>query len=152
MNRPARKRILVTCLGLVVCFTGLSARLLYVQVSRHEHYLELGRRAHETRKILSSSRGPILDYAGQVLASNEPVKTVIVDATIVKEPELLADLLADPLKLDKTELHAKFVEESYGPAPRVVPEDPLRARHRPTAVKMHVAMVGRVGVLAPDVG
>ncbi len=37
--------------------------------------------------------------------------------------------------------------QSYGPVPRAVLEDALRA-----AVKFHVAMVGRVGVLAPDVG
>ena len=150
MNRPARKRILVTCIGLVVCFTGLSARLLYVQVSRHEHYLELGRRAHETRKILSSSRGPILDCAGQVLASNEPVKTVIVDATIVKEPELLADLLADPLKLDKTELHAKFVEESYGPAPRKSARSPYIVVQKNVSEKVAAEISARLDALNRD--
>ncbi len=115
MNRPTGKRVLATCIGLVVCFTGLSIRLLHVQVAQHEQYLKRGRSKHVERRIFPSSRGSILDSNGQVLAGNEPVKTVIVDASIVKEPELLAGLLADTLKLDKAELHAKFVQESYSP-------------------------------------
>lgn len=113
MNRSARKRILVTCIGVAVCFTGFSVRLLHVQVARHEHYLDTARRLHVVRKILPSSRGSILDSNGQLLAGNEPVKDVIVDATIVKEPELVAGLLAEALKLDKSELHAKFTQERY---------------------------------------
>lgn len=115
MNRPTRKRVLVACIGLVICFTGLSTRLLYVQVTKHDHYLKLGRNNHVVRRILPSSRGSILDSNGQVLAGNEPVKTVIVDASMVKEPELLAGLLADMLKLDRAELYAKFIQETFSP-------------------------------------
>jgi cell division protein FtsI (penicillin-binding protein 3)/stage V sporulation protein D (sporulation-specific penicillin-binding protein) len=113
MNRSARKRILVTCIGLAVCFTGFSVRLLHVQVARHEHYSEIARDIHVIRRSLPSSRGSILDTNGQLLAGNEPVKDVIVDATIVKEPELLAGLLAEALKLDKSELHTNFTQEKY---------------------------------------
>ncbi|KAB2647716.1 MAG: penicillin-binding protein 2 [Verrucomicrobia bacterium] len=142
MNRAIRKRILVTGITLAVCFTGLSARLLYVQVSQHEHYLELGRRKHETRKILTSSRGSILDSTDQVLASNEPVKDVIVDASNVKEPELLAGLLADALNLDKAELHAKFVKESYDPKHKKM------TRSRYVVVQKNVNETVASGILA----
>ena len=81
------------------CFTVFSFRLVELQVARSEHYRALAFEKHSIRQTIHARRGGISDVNGVPLASNEPVKTVVVDASVVKNAEVLAEALARHLEL-----------------------------------------------------
>ena len=108
-----RRRALFTCFSLAGCFTAFSTRLVHLQVTRHEHYLAKARANHEVRQIIDARRGNITDIHGEALARNEPVKTVILDATVVTDPEPLAELLAVSLGLRKAHVLERLTRETY---------------------------------------
>lgn len=80
-------------------FTGVSLRLVDLQVARHEYYSALALEKHSARQSISARRGSITDASGEMLATNEPVKTVVVDASITKRPDDLAEVLARHLEM-----------------------------------------------------
>src|SRR3954464_2023995 len=101
MLRSAPERVLVACFALVFCFTGFSFRLVQLQVTKHDEYAALAAKAHGTKRTIPARRGSILDSRGTPLAQNEPVKTVIVDASTAavdkafQDYEGIAKVLAD---------------------------------------------------------
>jgi cell division protein FtsI/penicillin-binding protein 2 len=70
---------LFVCIILVAGFSGLSARLIYLHVVKHEEYLKIAKQAQERRIPLYASRGSIVDRHGELLASAQRVYTVIAD-------------------------------------------------------------------------
>ena len=74
-------------------FTVFSWRLLDLQVNRADYYKAIATEKHCVRQTIYSRRGAVIDINGVPLAANEPVKTVVVDASVVKRPEILLDLL-----------------------------------------------------------
>jgi cell division protein FtsI/penicillin-binding protein 2 len=103
-------RACIACYGFAAIFTGLSTRLVYLAVNKHEYYSNHARETYTAKVSIPARRGAILDAKGSVLARNEPQKNVIADGTLLvfekKEgkkktivdlrPELAA-LLAEPL-------------------------------------------------------
>jgi len=55
-----------------VCSLSLLAKLLYLQVIRHDYYLELSQGNRVRQDPIPASRGLILDRNGRVLVDNEP--------------------------------------------------------------------------------
>jgi cell division protein FtsI (penicillin-binding protein 3)/stage V sporulation protein D (sporulation-specific penicillin-binding protein) len=108
MNRIAKVRALITCCALAVCFTGFSARLVYLQVTKHDFYAELAEKGHVARQILYGRRGLMLDINQQTLADNDPVRNVVADASLVTDPDDAAAVLAGPLGLDESDLREKL--------------------------------------------
>ncbi len=94
-----KKRALFACCSLAVGFTGFSVRLVDLQVSQHDKYSERAAEQHGLRQSIFARRGAILDLSGQPLAQNEPVRTVVADGTLIKDPERLAAFLAGPLQM-----------------------------------------------------
>ena len=91
--------------GLVgIVFTGFSARLIDLQVTRHEEYTALAAQKHSIRLTVPAHRGMILDRNGEILAANIPVRKVVVDGSHVKKPEALAALAAPVLGIPKETL------------------------------------------------
>jgi cell division protein FtsI/penicillin-binding protein 2 len=80
-------------------FTVFSFRLVELQVSRADHYKALAFEKHSVRQTIHARRGGITDVNGVPLASNEPVKTVVVDASVVKNPDGLAEVIARHLEM-----------------------------------------------------
>jgi cell division protein FtsI/penicillin-binding protein 2 len=100
----ARRRAAIAC-GLVgIVFTGFSARLIDLQVTRHEEYTALAAQKHSIRLTVPAHRGMILDRNGEILAANIPVRKVVVDGSHVKKPEALAALAAPVLGIPKETL------------------------------------------------
>ena len=99
MGVSSRKRAFWIGAAAAVFFTGVSLRLVDLQVARHEYYSTLALEKHSARQVIPARRGSITDATGEMLATNEPVKTVIVDASITKRPDELAEVLARHLKL-----------------------------------------------------
>lgn len=118
-----RNRAVCACVLLACGFTGFSIRLIHVQVTRHDHYCALARATQCERVPLVGRRGLILDRTGQVVAASRPMKKLVVDGSLMNEPELLADVLADRLKLDRAKVFERIIETYYSPQSRsIVPK------------------------------
>ena len=106
INSP-QKRAVVTCWFLAACFTGFSCRLVHLQVTRHEDYAERAADNHGAKQITPARRGFVRDVHGEMLAQNEPIKTVIADGTKIKTPEVravIASILARKLEMPEPEV------------------------------------------------
>lgn len=108
MNYSAKVRALVACCALALCFTGFSARLVHLQVAMHEQYSLIAQQKHVNKQIIYAPRGRILDINGEVMADNDPVRTVLADASLISDPEDAAAVMAGPLGLDEGDLRAKL--------------------------------------------
>ena len=91
-----------------VLFTGVSLRLVDLQVARHGYYAGLALEKHSARQAISARRGSITDSRGEMLATNEPVKTVVVDASITKRPDDVAEILARHLQMPEDVVRQKI--------------------------------------------
>ena len=116
MSAHSRKRALWFGGMVAASFTIFSWRLVYLQVEKHEHYAAIATQKHSTRQTIFARRGSIVDRNGIPLASNEPVKTVIVDGYVVhsgkkakdRQPEHCADILARHLELPYEVVRSKI--------------------------------------------
>jgi cell division protein FtsI (penicillin-binding protein 3)/stage V sporulation protein D (sporulation-specific penicillin-binding protein) len=108
MNNSAKLRALAACIALALCFTGFSARLVYLQVTIAGSLAKEAAKKHGIKVNIFARRGVITDINGQTLADNEPVRTVVVDAQLVTDPDDAASVLAGPLGLDESDLLAKL--------------------------------------------
>jgi cell division protein FtsI (penicillin-binding protein 3)/stage V sporulation protein D (sporulation-specific penicillin-binding protein) len=105
-----KSRACIACYGIGTIFTLLSARLIYLGVSRHDYYTNIARKSYVAKTIIPARRGGIQDSEGTFLARNEPLKNVILDGKVIceskhnKSPKEIADLLAKPLGLKPEEI------------------------------------------------
>lgn len=127
MNRTAKKRALIACFSLAGCFTAFSFRLVQIQVTQHDAYASLAADKHVARQTINARRGAIQDIHGEPLAQNEPVRTVVADATLLGDRSEVATLLAPALEMSHAQLMEKLGREVYSqtlkkniPAPYVV--------------------------------
>ena len=101
-----KSRACVACYGIGTLFTILSGRLIHLAVNRHEHYSSIAKNTYCAQTIIPARRGAIFDIEGSPLASNEPLKNVILDGKLICEgnrkmtPKAIAELIAAPLGLD----------------------------------------------------
>ena len=70
---------MITCIALVAAFTGLSARLVYVQLVKHDEYAELAQTQRSHRVTLNPERGGIYDAEGLLMVENFPTQEVRAD-------------------------------------------------------------------------
>ena len=107
----ARRRAAIACGLMALVFTGYSARLIHLQVGKHEEYTALAAAKHSIRESIPARRGMIYDRHNEILAANIPVRRVIIDGTHIKNPSLLAEVAAPYLGLPQEELEKIFTEE-----------------------------------------
>jgi cell division protein FtsI/penicillin-binding protein 2 len=91
-----------------IIFTGFSARLIELQVVKHEEYTKLAAQKHSIRLTVPAHRGMILDRNGEILAANIPVRKVVIDGSHVKKPGALASLAAPFLGMPRETLLAEL--------------------------------------------
>ena len=127
MNSTAQKRALVTCFALAGCFTVFSFRLVNLQVTKHDEYAAQAAANHVTRQTITARRGIIQDIHGESLAQNEPVRTVVADATLISDRAAMAELISSALGMPHPQVMEKLNREVYSqalkknlPAPYVV--------------------------------
>lgn len=104
MRWNARTRTGIACAGAACIFTVFSARLIELQVAKHDYYARLAAEMHTYKEILHAKRGVILDCNGELLAANLPVSNVIADGSHVKDPDKLAAVAAPFLGMDSAKL------------------------------------------------
>lgn len=113
MIRTAPERVLTACCALACCFTLFSFRLVHLQVARHEELSEKATVAHGTRQTIYARRGNITDIRGVSLAQNEPVKTVVIDASLVKDLPKLGEILASTLEMPLKTVQEKLERTTW---------------------------------------
>ena len=79
---------MLTCIVLVAAFTGLSARLVYVQVVKHDEYADRASRQRSYREVLPAYRGRIFDAGGELLVENLPTQEVVLDRNLLRDIHL----------------------------------------------------------------
>jgi cell division protein FtsI (penicillin-binding protein 3)/stage V sporulation protein D (sporulation-specific penicillin-binding protein) len=97
--RSAKTRALVTCCILAGCFTIFSFRLVHLQVTMGQEYAEKAADRNIEKQIIYAKRGIIQDVNGELLAQNEPMRTIIADGSLIERFEETAALLAGPLEM-----------------------------------------------------
>lgn len=110
MSWNLRARTLIACVGLAVAFTVLSVRLVHLQVNKHDDYLSLAAKKHESKEILPAVRGTIFDVRGEALAVNDPFEEIVADSALVHPEDVaaLTDVLLKPLVTTRELLEKKL--------------------------------------------
>jgi len=94
-----RLRVLVASMVVVVCFGLVGARLVYLQVNRHEDLLAQAENNRTAIVPIVPNRGLILDRNGVVLANNYSAYTLEVTPSKVADLEQTIDELAKVIEI-----------------------------------------------------
>src|SRR6516162_1284148 len=114
MNWNAQARAVTVCFGLVGLFSVYSVRLIDLQIIEHEKYTALAAQKHNHKQIIYARRGIIRDAHDEALAENVPVKTVVADASHIRDPVALAAAIANQLEMDPRDLADKLNQTGKG--------------------------------------
>jgi cell division protein FtsI (penicillin-binding protein 3)/stage V sporulation protein D (sporulation-specific penicillin-binding protein) len=116
VNGTAQKRALTTCIALAGCFTVFSYRLIDLQVTKHDEYAQIAAANHVTRQTIPAARGRIVDIHGESLAQNEPVRTVVADATLITDRAEVAEIISSTLGIPHPQVMEKLSRIVYSQA------------------------------------
>ena len=95
------RRCLFLCLAFVVGLSGLSARLIYLQVIKAKDYAEKSNRVSVRKETLKAVRGCIVDTNNQLIARNIPRARMALDKNLLHDVRLASLSLAN-LELRET--------------------------------------------------
>ena len=123
MKSTPKVRMLFACFGLATFFTIFSYRLIFLQVVKHDEYTALAAEKHVNKVTIYATRASIQDIHQEILADNEPIKTVIADGSLITNAGAMADLLSKPLAMDRNKLEEMLVtDRRYVVIKKGVPE------------------------------
>jgi cell division protein FtsI/penicillin-binding protein 2 len=114
MNWNAQARAVTVCFGLVGLFSVYSVRLIDLQIIEHERFTALAAQKHNHKQIIYARRGIIRDAHDEALAENVPVKTVVADASHIRDPVALAAAIANQLEMDPRDIADKLSQTGKG--------------------------------------
>src|ERR1700724_2237871 len=114
MRWDAQARAVTVCFGLVGLFSVFSARLIDLQIVQHEKFTTLAAEKHNHKQIIYARRGIIRDAHNEPLAENVPVKTVVADASHIRDPGAVAAAIADQLAMDPGDLTERLSHGGTG--------------------------------------
>ena len=117
MTMTINQRGLVASIGMAICFTGFSFRLVHLQVTQHKYYETKAARQNIHTEPIYARRGAILDVNNVPLAQNEPVKTVVADGSLIKDFDKIAALIAGPLEMPVEVVRAKLSKKAKPKSP-----------------------------------
>jgi len=125
MNPAAsRRRCLLLCLVFVTGLSGLSARLIYLQVVKSADYAQKSDRVSVRKEILKANRGCVVDANNQLVARNIP------RARIALDKKLLHDIGPATLALANKELRETLEWQQWDTSTRK-----LKIRSRASKMK-----------------
>ena len=94
-----RHRIVVASAVVLACFALLGMRLIYLQVFKHEHYLEQAENNRTAIVPIVPNRGLIIDRHGTVLATNYSAYTLEITPSKVGQLEQTLDALSEVVEI-----------------------------------------------------
>jgi penicillin-binding protein 2 len=113
--RQAGLRLQIIYYLAIVIFAALIMRLWYLQVINSQGFKDRAE-ANRIRVIpIPAPRGTILDRKGRVLVTSKSSFNIILSREDVKDSDLpqIADLLAEPLEIDRQWLAKRFEDAKY---------------------------------------
>jgi cell division protein FtsI (penicillin-binding protein 3) len=97
--RPTvRRRLLVVVVIFGLWTTGIQARLVYLQVLRHDDYVARAQRQQLRTAEIAAKRGEILDRTGRVLAYSVDVDSIFAVPAEIRDPDRTISALCGVLK------------------------------------------------------
>ena len=114
MTWNAQARAVTVCFGLVGLFSVYSFRLIDLQILQHEKFTALAAEKHNHKQIIYARRGIIRDAHNEPLAENIPVKTVVADASHIRDSAAVAAAIADQLEMDPRDIADKLSQSGKG--------------------------------------
>ena len=81
----SRRRCLILCLVFVTGLSGLSARLIYLQVVKSADYAQKSDRVSVRKEVLKANRGCIVDANNQLIARNIPRARLALDKKLLHD-------------------------------------------------------------------
>jgi len=101
MSPGPHRRAGFVCIVLALVLSAYSARLVHLQVGKHEEYARVAADTTAKRNPVRAERGKIVDVNGEILADNVPIYKIVVDSKVRTDVQRtkLADILARCLSL-----------------------------------------------------
>ncbi|HYH44890.1 MAG TPA: penicillin-binding transpeptidase domain-containing protein [Thermoanaerobaculia bacterium] len=112
MKGGIKSRGLLVLLFGALWIAAIAARLVHLQIVRHEHYTDKAARQQRTAVELDPPRGTIYDAQGRELAVSVQVDSLWADPSDVKDPVGTARQLARVLGADEAALAARLQKKS----------------------------------------
>jgi len=103
----------ITFFTLIIIFTVLIGRLLYIQVARHGFLTDLANKQHKIFIKLEPRRGKIYDRLNRVLAVYLDTISVYAVPREIESKKEIAYLLGDELSIDRHTLYNKLKRNNY---------------------------------------
>ena len=94
VKSAVHSRALLVCLVLVTGFSGLSARLIYLQWIDRDSSSRKSALNRTAKEILPGKFGYIVDRNDRIMARNLPVTTVVADKIHLRDPDVAARAVA----------------------------------------------------------
>lgn len=107
------RRALFVAAFIVFWMLAISARLVYLQVSQHDHLGERARNQQQQAIETTAQRGTLVDRQGRELARSIQTESVFVDASKLEEAgdvKCVAAQLASVLKIEEKSIARKLEE------------------------------------------
>ena len=98
-SRLFMRRTVVALIIAGLLFVGLIARLIYLQVVDHEHYVTLSDENRIKIQPLAPNRGLIFDRNGVILAENLPSYRLEITQELVKDMDTTLDKLSQLIRI-----------------------------------------------------
>ena len=112
MEPPARSQAVTRTAflagGAALWGAAIFTKLGYLQIFRHKFYAQLAREQQTKTVEIPGPRGSIFDRNGQALAMSVPVDSVYVNPSRLASLDVVADILAPTLNLDRNQLYARL--------------------------------------------
>jgi cell division protein FtsI (penicillin-binding protein 3) len=121
-----------------ICFVWgvlIMARLIYLQIVKHDEYVRQAQLQQQRDVEVQAPRGTIFDRTGEPLAMSVPVDSVCVNPLRFPDPALAATLFARSLDMDAADLEAKIQTAQASRRGflwikrKITPEESARLRH-----------------------
>lgn len=97
-RRTVRRRLLAVAVIFGLWAVAVEARLVWLQVVRHEYYVQRAERQQQRTITLPAERGDILDRDGRVLATSAEATTIYAVPTEIDDPVATTDALCRVLE------------------------------------------------------
>ena len=94
MNRAFQTRCIILCVVLVALLSGLSTRLIQIQLVDRKRYAESAAKAYHRIERIPAIRGMIVDRNEETIAKSIPVSSIYVDKNHLLDPKLASFGLA----------------------------------------------------------
>lgn len=105
-----QRRSIVLASFLTAWAVVVVARLVQIQIVRHDDYVTRAAKQHERTLTLTPVRGAIRDARGRVFAESVAAESIYADPQAIADPKAAARALASirPLGLERAELESKL--------------------------------------------